>query len=196
MKKDLIKEIVETAILVALAVVLDLLFKLIPFFNMPEGGHISLGMLPIIVIGFRRGVKFGLAGGLIYAIINFMLDGIVWHVGSIFFDYLFAFTVLGLSGLFKNQAKKVWKMLIIIFILCFIRYIFHGFSGVLFFAEYAYIPDYLNWNVSVRALPWVYSFVIYNLPYMGISTILCMIVASCMHKVIYLGIDSQEEISE
>ena len=145
-KTNLIKSIVETGILVALAVVLDILFKLVPVFNMPQGGHISLCMLPIIIIGFRRGLKFGLAGAILYAIINFMLDGFVWHVGSIFFDYLFAFGILGLSGLnfLRNSAKTIWKMCLIIFGLCFLRYVFHGLSGVLFFAEYAYIPEGYN----------------------------------------------------
>ena len=190
-KTNLIKSIVETGILVALAVVLDILFKLVPVFNMPQGGHISLCMLPIIIIGFRRGLKFGLAGAILYAIINFMFDGFVWHVGSIFFDYIFAFGILGLSGLsfLRNSAKTIWKMCLIIFILCFLRYVFHGLSGVLFFAEYAYIPEGYNWTVSAKALPWVYSFIIYNLPYMGISTIICIVVAIALHPVMYLALD-------
>ena len=196
-KTNLIKGLVETGILVALAVVLDLIFKLIPIFNMPQGGHISLCMLPIIIIGFRRGIKFGLAGAILYAILNFIMDGFVWHVGSIFFDYLFAFGVLGLSGLFKKQAKSVWKMCFIIFILCFIRYVFHGLSGVLFFAEYAYIPEGYNWTVSAKILPWVYSFIIYNLPYMGISTIVCIIVGIALHPMMFLGLDdNNEELNE
>ena len=187
--KNLVKSIVETGILVALAVVLDILFKLIPLFNMPQGGHISLCMLPLIIIGFRRGLNCGLAGAIIYAIINFMLDGFVWHVGSIFFDYLFAFGILGLSALFRKQARSIWKMCLIIFGLCFLRYVFHGLSGVLFFAEYAYIPEGYNWTVTAQALPWVYSFIIYNLPYMGISTIVCIVVAVALHPVMFLALD-------
>ena len=62
-------------------------------------------------------------------------------------------------------------------------------SGVIFFKEYAYVPDYLDWNLEGEALYWIYSFVIYNLPYMGLSTILCIIVGIILHnrKLIYKG---------
>ena len=69
MKKDSVKKISETAILVALATIIDLLFELIPFMNMPEGGHISVAMLAIIINGFRNGWKYGLAGGLLFAVL-------------------------------------------------------------------------------------------------------------------------------
>ena len=190
MKKDLIQSMVETAILVALAVVLDLLCKLIPFFNMPQGGHISLSMLPIMVIGFRRGLKYGLIGGFIYSILNFLIDGIVWHLGSIIFDYIIAFTVLGLTGLFKGKSSSPIKMALIMFVVCFLRYLSHGFSGAIFFAQYAYIPESLNWHVEANMLPWVYSFVIYNLPYMGLSTIFCIVIGILMRPVIFMNLDN------
>lgn len=194
MKKISIRKIVETAILVALATVIDLLFELIPFFNMPEGGHVSVAMLAIIINGFRNGWKYGLAGGLVFSIINWLLGGITLHVGSIFFDYIFAFTVLGLSGFFQKQGKSLWKFCLIILCLCSIRYVLHGLSGVIFFKEYAYVPDYLNWNLSGNALYWIYSFVIYNLPYMGLSTLLCIIVGVVLHcrKLIYKGTELEE----
>lgn len=182
MKSESIRKIVETSILVSLAVIIDLLFELIPFFNMPEGGHISVAMLAIIINGFRNGWKYGLSGGLIFAIINWFFGGRVLHIGSIFLDYLIPFTALGLSGFFQKQGKNIWKFSLIIFILCFMRYISSSLSGVLFFKEYAYIPDYLDWNIKGNALYWIYSFVIYNLPYMGLSTILCIIVGTVLHK--------------
>ena len=182
MKNISVKKIIETSVFVGLAVVIDLVFKLIPFLKMPEGGHVSVAMLAIIINGFRNGWKYGLSGGLIFAIINFMLDGYILHWGSIFFDYIFAFTALGISGFFKNQGKKLLYFNLIIVLCCFIRYIFSSLSGVIFFKEYAYIPDYLNWNISGNALYWIYSFVIYNLPYMGLSCVLCIIVGTILHK--------------
>lgn len=189
MKKDSVKKISETAILVALATIIDLLFELIPFMNMPEGGHISVAMLAIIINGFRNGWKYGLAGGLVFSIINWLFGGLVLHVGSIFMDYLIPFTILGLSGFFQKQGKSLWKFCLIIFVLCTFRYILHGLSGVIFFKEYAYVPDYLDWNLEGEALYWIYSFVIYNLPYMGLSTALCIIVGIILHnrKLVYKG---------
>jgi len=65
-----VKKITETAILVAFAIVIDVLFKLIPFLNMPQGGHVSIAMLAIIINGFRNGWKYGLAGGVLFATLN------------------------------------------------------------------------------------------------------------------------------
>lgn len=192
MKRESIRKIAETSILVSLAVIIDLLFELIPFFNMPEGGHISIAMLAIIINGFRNGWKYGLSGGLIFAIINWLFGGYVLHWGSIFLDYLIPFTGLGLSGFFTEKGKKIWKFCLITFALCTLRYISSSLSGVLFFKEYAYIPDYLNWNISGEALYWIYSFIIYNLPYMGLSTILCIIVGIVLHKrgIIYKNVSN------
>lgn len=189
MRKESIRKIVETSILVALAVIIDVLFELVPFFNMPYGGHISVAMLALAINGFRNGWKYGLAGGLIFGIINFLLSGSAIHWGSIFFDYVFPFTIFGLSGFFQKQGKSIFKFAIIFFILCSLRYIFHGLSGVIFFSEYAYVPEELGWNLSGTALYWIYSFVIYNLPYMGLSTILSLVVGVILHsrKLIYKG---------
>ena len=191
MRRISVRKITETAILIALAIVIDVVFKLIPFLNMPQGGHISVAMLAIIINGFRNGWKYGLAGGLLFAILNWLIDSRFLHIGSIFFDYIFAFTVLGVSGFFQKQGKSLWKFCLIVFLLCLGRYIFTSLSGVLFFKEYAYIPEGLNWQLEGEALYWVYSFVIYNLPYLGLSTILCIVVGGILHNrgIIYRGID-------
>ena len=88
-RKRLIKDLIETSILVSLTVVLDLIFKAIPFMDMPQGGSVSLTMLPLLVISFRNGPKWGLIGGVLYAVINLLLDGKLYHWSSIFLDYLF-----------------------------------------------------------------------------------------------------------
>ena len=191
MKRISVRKITETAILIALAIVIDVVFKLIPFLNMPQGGHISVAMLAIIINGFRNGWKYGLAGGLLFAILNWLIDSRFLHIGSIFFDYIFAVTVSGVSGSFQKQGQSLWKFCLIVFLLCLGRYIFTSLSGVLFFKEYAYIPEGLNWQLEGEALYWVYSFVIYNLPYLGLSTILCIVVGGILHNrgIIYKGID-------
>ena len=193
MRHDQVKMFVESAIFVALAVVLDLIFKLIPFCNMPQGGHISLCMLPIIINGFRNGWKYGILSGLVYAIINFFVDGMTLHIGSILFDYIFAFSILGFSGFFQKQGRNIVKFNLIIFAVCFVRYLFHSLSGMIFFKEYAALPE--SWNVTGNAIYFVYSFIYYNLPYMGLSTILCMIVGSVLHLrgLVYKGIEENEK---
>lgn len=160
------RKMTEIGILVAVAGVLELISTLIPFLHMPYGGSVSLGMLPIFIIAYKHGVKDGLVAGFIFGIMNFILGGLVIHWGSIFFDYFFAFTVLGFAGIFKQTEENSDRSFVNGILLGgFLRYLMHGVSGVLFFSQYAGEEG-----------AFIYSFVIYNLPYMAISVILCIIV--------------------
>ncbi len=179
-----IRCICETGVFVGLAIVLDLTFKMFGFLKMPNGGSISIAMLPIILNGYRNNVKYGVIGGVCYAVINFILDGFFWHIGSIFFDYLFAFSCLGLTGLFKKKANKLSWYIIGIIVVCFIRYMMHGLSGVLFFQEYA--AEYFEKDSVGVGFVLLYSFILYNGPWMLGSTILSIIVAIPLHKKIIL----------
>lgn len=160
------RKMTEIGILVAVAGVLELISTLIPFLRMYNGGSVSLGMLPIFIIAYKHGVKDGLIAGFVFGIMNFILGGIVIHWGSIFFDYFFAFTVLGFAGIFKQKVGDTSKSFVYGIIFGgFLRYLMHSFSGVLFFSQYA-------GNEGA----FIYSFVFYNLPYMSISILLCVIV--------------------
>jgi thiamine transporter len=168
------RKLVEIGIFVGIAIVLELISTIIPFLHMPQGGSLSLGMLPIFLIAYRYGIKEGMIAGFVFGIIIFILSGYAIHWGSIFFDYIFAFTALGFAGIFKKNALLSNKSFIAGIILGgFLRYIFHGLSGVIFFSAYAG-----DFN------PWFYSFIVYNLPYMLASIIL----------VIFVGISIKDRI--
>ena len=66
-----VRAMVEGAIFVALAEILGYL----KLWHMPEGGSISLMMLPIIIFALRWGVGQGLLAGLALGILDFMLSG-------------------------------------------------------------------------------------------------------------------------
>ena len=120
----------------------------------------------IFFIAFKYGLKDGLIAGFIFGVINFALGGFIIHWGSIFFDYTFAFTAIGFAGIFKDTALVNNKAFIKGILLGgFLRYIMHGISGMLFFSQ---------WAGDEGAF--IYSFVFYNLPYMAISTALCIVV--------------------
>ena len=80
-----LRALIEGAILVALAEILGY----IKLWHMPEGGSVSLMMLPIVVYALRWGLGRGLLAGLVLGILDFMLNGgiaIGWR--SILGDYL------------------------------------------------------------------------------------------------------------
>ena len=173
MKKNLLP-LTETALLIALATVLELISEFLIHIEMPQGGSVSLAGLPILIAGYRHGYKYGLVAGLCFGVINFMLGGFWFHWGSIFFDYLLPFTALGITGFFKKSApKNIFIFIIGIIIAGTIRWIIHSFSGVLFFQEYAAEAGYAD-------AVWFYSFIVYNLGYNAACTVLCAVAGTAL----------------
>ncbi len=177
------RKMVEVAMMVSLAVVIELAFKfviypllvLIPvvgpfvaaFLNLPQGGSITLTMLPIIIVSFHLGFKWGFVTGAVYGLVNLLLDFVVYHWASIFMDYIFAFGLIAISAIFTQALKGNKKQFIIGIVLGgFARYLMHGLSGVVLFSEYT--PEGMN--------SFFYSFILYNGPYMLGSVILCIVV--------------------
>jgi len=160
------KRITEIAVLISVAAVLEAISTFVPFLHMPQGGSASIGMLPIFFIAYKYGVKDGLISGFIFGVFNFALGGFLIHWGSIFLDYFLAFSFLGFAGVFKNSAFDNNKNFIKGILLGgFLRYLMHSLSGVLFFAQYAGTEG-----------AFIYSFIFYNLPYMTISIVLCIVI--------------------
>lgn len=103
-----ILNLVLGGIMVALGTVLSFIKP----FDLPYGGSITLcSMLPIMFYGYRCGPKWGLAAGFVFSVLQLLfglddLKGIsaLMVVGSILLDYLLAFTVLGLAGMFREKS--------------------------------------------------------------------------------------------
>jgi thiamine transporter len=89
----------EIAIFVALSTALSL----IVVYTMPQGGSITAAsMVPLIWLALRRGPKIGVAAGIVYGVIQFMLLPYWGNPLQFVLDYPLAFGVLGLAGLFKK----------------------------------------------------------------------------------------------
>ena len=118
----------EIAIGVALATVLST----IKIFSMPYGGSVTLGsMVPILLIAFRRDVKIGVTTGVIYGLVQMMLDGWFYSPVGMFLDYPLAFGILGAAALFKDNP------LVGVAVGMVGRFLSHFISGVVFFGMYA-----------------------------------------------------------
>ncbi len=128
--KFLVRDIVEIAMLVALAVVLDL--DGLKFSVWASGGSIGLTMVPLFVLALRHGLVKGFFGiGVVYATITCMLDGHNWAYFVL--DYLVAYGSIALAGLFKplifkenmetkkDYAKSIMFFVIAIVMGCFTR---------------------------------------------------------------------------
>ena len=175
MKNKKLLALVEGAVMVALATVLCF----IRIFRFPWGGSITLlSMLPIIIFSIRRGVKMGLLASCVFALIQFLqgvMDGLFgWGltglmlVMCILFDYLLAFWVLGLAGVFGN--KSVPKMIGGTVLAICLRYVCHVISGAAVWHSVGNI-----WDAFYTENEWLYS-IVYNACYMLPELILTVVV--------------------
>ncbi len=128
------KILVESAVMIAVATVLSL-FK---FIDLPYGGSVTIAsMLPIIIISYRHGVKNGLLAGLAYAILQQLLGFKTlsyvtsWQsvVAVMLLDYIVAFTVVGLGGMFRKKSSQSGALVCGTITVCILRYICHVISG-------------------------------------------------------------------
>ena len=155
------RKLIECALLIAIATVLSLI-KLV---DLPYGGSITAAsMVPMVIIAYRHGLGWGIGSGVVYGIIqqltglNTLSYATTWMavVAIILLDYVVAFAVTGLGGIFKGRLNGGGlEVAIGCFIVCFLRYLCHVLSGATVWAGIS-IP-------TAAALS--YSFV-YNATYM------------------------------
>ncbi len=139
------KKLTLSAVFTALAFVLVLASKLLPS-PWTQGGYITIGsMVPIILVSVVVGAKWGLASGLVFSLIQIMTDfyvppatNFLTFMAVILLDYVIAFTVLGLAGVFvKLMGNKTWAIPISGTIVTGLRYMMHILSGILIWGAFA-----------------------------------------------------------
>ena len=114
-RKTSLTALVETAMMVALAVGLELLCQFLPS-PWAYGGSISLGAIPIIYLSYRRGWKWGLSAGFVYSCVQMLLGFYVPPANTflsivlcVLLDYVLAFTALGLASVFAAPFEGSGK---------------------------------------------------------------------------------------
>ena len=139
------KKLTTSAILVAVSFVLVLISKLLPA-PWTQGGYITLAsMVPIILVSIIIDTKWGLLAGFVFSLIQMLTDfylppvtTFITFCGVILLDYVFAFTVLGLAGVFYKLMKfKTWAIPVSGTIVTTLRYLLHILSGLLIWGAFA-----------------------------------------------------------
>lgn len=165
------RTIVFVGLYVALAVVLQYVSNLIPFLQMPNGGNIDLGVIPIFMASYQFGFKTGIFTGLMCWLINLLL-GIsgTWFltVPQYLLDYIIPVSILGIASIFPKVGKisNIYTGIIFTMIL---KYISHVLSGV-----YWWFPE-TTYAGSLQA--WLYSLG-YNLYYNLATLFVALIIVS------------------
>ena len=151
-----IRRLTESGMMIALATVVSFLCSLIPVppFNFPFGGGITIaGMLPIVLVAYFYGTKWGLLTGLVYSLIQMMLGHST--VASLFLpveeggmqiwaaltvclvDYVLAYTALGLGGLFRGKGTPRRSLVLGCLVALGARFVCHIVSGTVFYGAWA-----------------------------------------------------------
>ena len=204
------RRLTESAMLIAMAVVLELVSKMI-IPEMPFGGQLTIVcMLPVVLISYRHGVKWGLVAGFGYSLIQMALgartvtaafqpgyfgDGTMIGNAIIMcgLDYVLAYTLLGLGGIFRDNLENPKAALCLGSIVALsARYLCHIGSGYILFsgwAEWFFTQDgFPAWgaalveSLSPEMLGFVYSLV-YNGMYMVPEIIFTAIAAVVIARV-------------
>lgn len=166
-----LKALCEGAIMVALAQALSYL----KLFELPQGGSITIGMLPIFLYCLRWGFGRGMLASSAYAVLQLLLDGAyAWGWQSIIGDYLLAYAVLGVAGLFYKMRGGMY---IGIAVGSAARFLVHYVVGATIWAEY--MPE--TFFGMTMTTPWFYS-AIYNGSYMLIDCALILVIALLLSK--------------
>ena len=182
MKRITTRKLVESAIFIAIATVLSIFQIALPF----GGGLTVCSMLPIILLSHRYGWKWGIVSALVYSVLQLILGvsnvgygtSFIMCVGIIFLDYILAYTVLGLSGLFDKLIKNPRAALAVGIAVTFtLRFLCHLLSGAWIWD--VWMPE--EFFGLPMSNPWIYS-ALYNGWYMLCELILSEIVAMAVYK--------------
>ena len=205
-----------SAVMLALSTVLAVVCELIPFLNLPFGGGFTVAsMLPVIIISYMYGIRWGLFTSFTYSCIQIIISmimgktvialftpssddymGIAIAFAIIFIDYLLAYTVLGFGGIFRNKIKsKVLAIVLGVIVALSLRYICHIISGYIFYGAWAEwffsqegfyaVGEKILVAFSGKGLALLYS-VFYNGLYMIPEIIITSIVATVVSNISYI----------
>ena len=181
MQKTNIRKITVAAILIALGAVLSL----IKIWTNPWGGSVTLlSMVPIVLISVMFGASWGLFSSFVYSLVQIVLDlagMMAWGMdarmwlGAIVFDYIVAYTVIGMAGLFRK--KGIIGICLGTVLALSARFASHFISGYIFFD--IWMPETFSNSA-------VYS-VVYNGTYMIPEIIISTVVTALICRSSILG---------
>lgn len=155
MKKNTTKRLITSAMLIAVSTALAFVCEMIPFLHLPFGGTFTVAsMLPIVILSYMYGIKWGTLCGFIYSIIQMVLGNstvtALFMPGSdsymllhrallvCLIDYIIAYTVIGLGGMFRDRIKsKAASLCLGSIVALSLRYLAHIVSGAIFYGTWA-----------------------------------------------------------
>ncbi len=182
--KSSTRELVECAVMLAIATVLSLFTVAAPWAL--GGGVTFCSMLPLVIISHRYGCFKGFIAATLFGAIQMFLgmanvtfaigvqDSVLMGLGVILLDYLLAYGVIGLASMFNGIIEYRLKSVIAgIAFTFFLRFVCHFTSGVVIWEAIA--KNAKGWSAPVWSLA-------YNAAFMITEAIITMTVAALTYS--------------
>lgn len=169
--KKLTRMLAEGGIMIALSLILGM----IKIYEFPNGGSVSLEMLPLFVFCIRWGFGCGLVACTAFGVLQVFVQGAVsYGWASILLDYIVAFMPLCLCGLGKGKPGGLfWGSALG----AAARFVVHFISGITIYRIVA--PTAVLGTTFDN--PYLYS-AVYNGTYVFTDLILCLVVFALSYR--------------
>lgn len=141
------------------AVIAALLIFVPTMTSLGFGANITL--IPIFVVAYRRGWKYGVLSGFISGVLQLVLGrASIISFWQVLLEYFFATAFAGLAGIFASEVREafagekvlwrsIWTVGLSSFVGTFAEYFIHFLSGYIFWSSFT--PEGMN--------PWLYTFI-------------------------------------
>lgn len=146
----------------AVAVALAFVLSYIKIFRMPNSGSVTVAsMLPLMLYSAAFGVGPGLLAGAVDGLLQYLQGGYFAHPVQFLLDYVLAYGLVGLAGVYRYLPKawKKWNLYIAMAIGAAARAVSATLAGIFF------------WETA----PW--GSLVYNGAYLVPDTLICMFFA-------------------
>lgn len=175
-----LRALCEAAVLVAFATVLGLLqFPPFRFDLWVNGGSIDFVMVPLLILGWRRGAAWSIPAGLAYGFIKCVISGgIGWGILSVLLDYVLAYGMVGVAGFFRN---KKWGLEIGTVVASVCRFLIHFIAGATIWKLAIGDSVELFGMTFGGESAYLYSF-LYNGSYMLGEMVYCLLIIMLLKK--------------
>ena len=190
--------IIEIAIFAAIALALDFLQGGLWRGVFVNGGSIGLAMIPVLIMGYRRGFIAGLVTGLIVSLLQ-MMGGIYvisnsWYNAllQISLDYLLTYPVIALCAIFRKpfmNAENTKQKLLYLSLGTLIgglgKFLMHFLAGILFWKNFDFKGGYVLYSLVYNGG--------YMLPNIIIAIIIMIVLYLKAPKIIVLESEANDE---
>ena len=182
-KNNTTLRLVFSALMIAIATVLSI-FKFSGLWAF--GGGVSFcAMLPLVIVAFVYGTKWGLFTAFVFSVLKMFLgmNNVMYGTNAFMIiaiallDYVVAYTVIGLAAVFKGKTKSIYSDIVIGIVFSFsLRLLCHFITGWV-------IWDAL-WPNELGMVSPIYS-IAYNGSYMIPEIIITSVIATALERAIH-----------